>query len=147
MTHFPNFSNAARVWVYQADRPFEEEEILGIQNALTAFVDDWSAHGAKLKAEGLVLSKYHIALAVEGNVAASGCSIDASVRFVKKLGEKLCLDFFNRLKLLVEEDGEVEIIPFSSLSERPNCLVYNPMVETLAELRSNWKVKPSTLIP
>ena len=147
MTNFQDFNDSAKVWVYQADRPFDEEEKLAVQNALTKFVDEWAAHGAKLKAEGKIISDYHIALAVEGNVAASGCSIDASVRFIKKIGEKLQIDFFNRLKLLVEENGELEIIPFSSLATRPNVLVYNPMIQTLGELRRDWLVKPTELIP
>jgi hypothetical protein len=144
---FPEFSDNARVWVYQSDRPLNSTEQSWVQENLTKFVGKWAAHGAKLKAEGQVLSPYHIALAVEGDIAASGCSIDASVRFVKEVGIELKVDFFNRLKLLVEIDGAHEIVPFSDLGDLTKGLVYNPMIENLQQLRNSWKVAPSELLP
>lgn len=138
---FPEFSDSARVWVYQANRPFSPEESKNVESLLGEFITDWSAHGKKLKAESHVLTPFHIALCVEGDVQASGCSIDASVRFIKQIGSQLNIDFFNRLNVLLEDGDKFEFVPFAKLKEYPDSEMFNPMINTLGELRHSWKIK------
>lgn len=148
MTNFVDFSDHAKVWVYQADRAFTDHEKTQIQIALENFVAEWSAHGKKLKASAEILSDFHIGLAVEGNVEASGCSIDSSVRFVKELGAHLKVDFFNRLKsVVVDEKGEASVVSYHSLKEHTDKKVYHPIVTSLKGLRENWLVPVATLLP
>ncbi|MFT7344817.1 MAG: hypothetical protein ACI9XP_001406 [Lentimonas sp.] len=137
---FSNFTDEARVWVYQADKILPKEYEGEIQQAITEFVAKWAAHGAKLTATGAKISDYHIAFCVEGDVAASGCSIDSSVKFVKSLGEELNIDFFNRLKVLTEENGNTEIVDYDSLTKYSNRKIYNPLITNLGELRKNWLI-------
>ena len=41
--------NSARVWVYQADRTFTQEEIEVISARALLFIDQWTRHGEDLK--------------------------------------------------------------------------------------------------
>jgi hypothetical protein len=81
-----------------------------------------------------------VLVADESSTKASGCSIDSSVRFIKEIGSKLKIDFFNRLYVLIEKDGEFKRVHFSDLSEYTNWNLFNPMVKTLGEMRTNWIV-------
>lgn len=141
MKNFVDFSDQAKIWVYQSDRAFTSHEKEQIKIALDNFVAEWSAHGKKLKASAEILSDFHIALAVEGNVEASGCSIDSSVRFVKELGNHLQVDFFNRLKsVVVDSKGKASLVSYHSLKEHTDKKVYHPIVTNLKDLRQHWLV-------
>ena len=149
--NFENFSLDSRLWLYQTNRPLSAMEISWAQEKLDAFTAEWTAHGAQLKAGSRVLNPYFVAIAVDLTQAnASGCSIDASVRFLKSLGEELDVDFFNRTKIVLEsEAGEQRLVPFRELANYPNEWVYNPLVDTLGKLNSAFKVKvhESALVP
>jgi hypothetical protein len=142
--HFENFPDSCRLWVYNADRQLTSEESIEIQVLLNAFIQEWAAHGNALFGEGKVIDDRFIVLVVdEAQSAASGCSIDTSVRFIKELGAKFNVDFFDRLHPVTENKGEFGRTHISDLSDYPDHYVYNPMVSTLGEWRVNWKVKVS----
>jgi hypothetical protein len=136
----------SKVWLYQADRAFTATEKEWLQEVLTKFVAEWAAHGTKLTAAGEVVGDYHIVLAVDETAyGASGCSIDTSVRFIKGLGDELGINFFNRLNMLLEIEGELQLVPFLQLSNYPTAQVFNPMIETLKEWRGNWEIPVADL--
>ncbi len=137
---FENFSNEARVWLYQANRELTELERTYLAKQLSIFVDQWSAHGKKLTADSAVLDEYRLAICAEGNVEASGCSIDASVRFMKEIGAEIGADFFDRMKILIESNGEKKLLPFLNLRENPETIMYHPAVVTLKDLREKGKL-------
>ena len=137
-----DLASDSKVWIYQADRVLSSTEINWIEEQLQQFVGQWAAHGAKLKAQGKVIGQYHVVIAVDQNFAnASGCSIDASVRFIKTIGQELEINFFNRMKLLVEKDGEQQLVPFSSIKEYPESMVYNNLVDRLDVFEKSWVTK------
>ena len=47
---FQTLPETARIWIYQCNRSFSEEEILDISKKLQTFLEGWTAHGADLKA-------------------------------------------------------------------------------------------------
>ena len=80
------FPDHARVWVYQSNRPFSQEEIEGLNQQLGHFARQWVSHNQLLKASAQVVHDRFIVLMVdEGQVGAGGCSIDRSVAFLKSL--------------------------------------------------------------
>lgn len=136
----------SKVWLYQADRALTSTEKEWLQEVLTKFVAEWAAHGTKLAAAGEVVGDYHVVLAVDETAyGASGCSIDTSVRFIKGLGDELGINFFNRLNMLLEIDGKLQLVPFLQLSNYPSAHVFNPMIETLKEWRESWKIPVADL--
>ncbi|MBP5983887.1 MAG: ABC transporter ATPase [Fluviicola sp.] len=132
----------AKVWLYQSDRAFTSAEKITITQKLTDFINEWAAHGTKLKASAELVGDFHVVLAVDESVyGASGCSIDASVRFIKSLGEQFGIDFFNRMNFLVESTNGLKLVHFSELKNYPDAYFYQPLVHSLGDLRTNWRIK------
>jgi hypothetical protein len=137
-----DFPETAKVWLYQSDRAFTTAEKITIEKQLSDFINEWAAHGTKLKAQGELVGDFHIVLAVDERVyGASGCSIDTSVRFIKSLGDQFGIDFFNRMNFLVESDNGLKLVHFSELKNYPDAYFYQPLIQTVGELRSNWRIK------
>jgi hypothetical protein len=140
---FEGFSDDSRVWLYNANRPITPTEASFVQENLEQFASQWKAHSTPLKAKACMLNEYTIAFVVDQSEAsASGCSVDSSVRLVKELGKELEVDFFNRMQVVVEnQEGQRSLYPYRKLAELQNHVYYNPLVESLKELKETWLVK------
>ncbi|MGB1481535.1 MAG: hypothetical protein ACPG66_09215 [Flavobacteriales bacterium] len=93
--------DAARVWIYTANRPLTADELRATNAHLQAFVSTWVAHGAPLRAEAAVLLNQLVVLAVDESAQTpTGCSIDASVAALRALPQAAPsladLDLFDR---------------------------------------------------
>mgnify|MGYP001155618576 FL=1 len=103
---FKTLPEHSRVWIYLSDRLFTQEESEIILTEVDAFVSSWKAHQKSLNASGTLILNRFLILAVDENTeAASGCSIDSSVNFVKSIGLRFGVDFFNRLNMLILKDA------------------------------------------
>ena len=140
---FEGFSDESRVWLYTADRAITPTEAAFVQDNLEHFASSWKAHSTPLKAKACMLNEYIIAFVVDQTSAsASGCSVDSSVRFVKELGKELNIDFFNRLNVIVEDPKGIKAIhPYRKLKELSNYSYYNPLIESLKDLKENWIIR------
>jgi len=82
--------DTARVWIYGADRPLEANESATLRADLLDFVDQWTAHGARLLAAVELVEDRFVVIAVdEASESASGCSIDALVHRLAGLETRL----------------------------------------------------------
>lgn len=137
----------ARVWVYAADRFLSNEEVARIQDHASEFIDRWSAHGKSMAACSKVFHNLFLVIAAdETQTLASGCSIDDSVRFVKRLGGEMNLDFFNRMLAQYEEGGEIRIKKmheFWALRKSGiidgGTIVFNNLVSSVEEFNNGWR--------
>ncbi len=138
---FPELPSDARVWIYCSDRVLDVEESKTITDKLASFIHRWSTHGSAMKASsGILLDRFIVIAADEQRLAASGCSIDSSVRFIKELGAQFNINFFDRLKVYVLTSDGIIRAPYHSISEISG-YYFDPLIPTLEELRSNWPVK------
>lgn len=145
---FEEINNKARVWVYQANRKFNSEEAKIISQALQAFTGEWLVHGSPMQASyDLRHDQFVILAADEQANAASGCSIDDSVRALKKLGAELRLDFFDRSMVAFRKGDNVFTVASSELKEKlkegiwdQDSLVFNNLVGTKGNLNHAWLV-------
>lgn len=139
---FKDLHSESKVWIYTSNRELNSQEADLLQSESNTFVQDWSAHGAGLKARALVYKNRFLILAVdESNVHASGCSIDSSVKFIKSIGNQLDVNFFNRMNLIVVDDSEeLKSVHISELKNHLDAKVFNPMITTLKELRNEWLI-------
>lgn len=143
MIPFEQLDNQAKLWSYQSDRVLSETEVQWINEQLTPFLEEWAAHGTKLKAYGEVKNNIHLLLAVDESAHnASGCSIDTSVRFIKQLEKELGISFFNRLKMIaLSADGQLEYVNYADLASLPEeTIVFNNTVSNIGEFKSLWKI-------
>jgi len=139
----------ARVWVYQSNRTLSISEISAIEKAGKLFIEDWTAHGAILKAGLDIMYSRFIVLAVDEQQAlASGCSIDKSVRFIKDIEQQLHLNFFDRMQIAYRGNGnELLSCSFSEFEKlasqnlvNPSTIVFNNMVTTKQAFDQEWEV-------
>ena len=107
---FSQLPASARIWIYQASRPFTATEQAALQPALHQFATDWTSHGRALAASGIILHDQFLVIGLDEAVAdASGCSIDASVRFVQGLEAQLGVELLEKSKLAFLLDGQVQL--------------------------------------
>lgn len=134
----------SRVWLYQSQTALNAEQKATIQKDLDLFISNWAAHGKELHGDAFILEDYFIVLAVdESKVGASGCSIDTSTRFIKEMEKKHALNLLDRMHVLTELNNEKQIVHFADAKADGNRYIFNPLIQTLGELRNNWKVKVS----
>jgi hypothetical protein len=137
----------ARVWIYQASRFLSEQEMDLVQQESSAFVTQWSSHGAQLDATiELIHSRILVIAADEQQAQASGCGIDKSVHFVKELGSKIGVDFFNRTIVLYLKDGMLCDVPLhefwalrKALIISDDTVVIDTTIRTVGALRSGFQ--------
>ncbi len=143
-----NLPGHSRVWIYQANRELNPEEKQEISSVLEDFIANWAAHGAPLLAGYDLIHDRFIVLAVdEKQAAASGCSIDSSVRVFKALDEQLKLDLFNRLSLAFRgPEGHISTLAMADFEKElktgslnEETIVFNNLVTNLEEFRSSWE--------
>ena len=136
---FTQFPDQSKIWLYQSDRALGKEEIIKLENELSTFVEGWAAHGSKLWAGAKVLNPYFALVAVNDSmVPPSGCSVDASVHKMRDLGQEMGINFFNRMKVTIQEGEELKQVHFSELSKHQDALIFDPLISTLGDLRSAW---------
>ena len=112
-----HFSPTSRVWVYQSNRLFSLSEALEIEAVVNDFCQQWQSHGAEVNAYGnLFFGQFLILMTDETQVAVSGCSTDSSVHFVKQLGDRFKVDFFNRSNLAFIIKHKIQVLPLNQLT-------------------------------
>lgn len=149
LSAFATLPPDGRVWVYQAQRNFTVAEVAETLRMGEIFIANWAAHGHKLDAVLDVLYNRFVVLAVDQrSAAASGCSIDASVKFIRQLSEVLQTDLLERLNLAyIDSQGHVQAVHANNLQNAfeqgeisQHSTVFNNMVTTVDELRTNWQI-------
>ncbi len=130
----------SRVWVYHADRVFSDAEVEQIDQEIMAFCQEWSSHGAMLKARGKVLLNRIVVLMVDESMSgASGCSIDSSVAFVKNLALKYKVDLFDRMLITYLDGDTPHTTKLTNLAgeisgKQNEVLVFDNLVKTKKDL-------------
>ncbi len=153
---FDQMPPSARAWVYTANRILTFTESNTLMERIAPFLTEWSSHGTALNAACQILDQTIIVVAVEnGFEAASGCSIDKSVRILKDLEQELGVSLFDRLQILYKkQDSAIEVLPLPSFKNKlaageisAEGWVVNTQVTTVGALkRELWQqVKDSWL--
>lgn len=143
---FSELPPQARLWIYQASRPLTEAEQSEIKPLLQRFATEWSSHGKGLQASAELLYNRFLVLANnEDATAASGCSIDKSVSFVRDLEQRFNVSFFDRTQLAFLKEGEVNLVGMQELKSKvaageidQNTLYFDTLVNNYGELQQAW---------
>lgn len=146
---FKTLPATSRLWIYTAERMLEADEEGQILLACDQFLSQWAAHGSELRAAAIISEHTFLIIAADESFQmASGCSIDSSVRFVKELGAKHGIDFFDRSTLLFKEGDALKRIKMNQINQAmqqgqisSESLFFNTTISTLGELNTNWPVK------
>jgi hypothetical protein len=133
---FLELPDSSRIWLHLANRKLVASEEQFLKKELTIFLNNWSAHGKRLQCNATLLFSQYLIFSVDENIeSASGCSIDSSVHFAKRMGSELGIDFFTRLEVLVIEGNETRLLSyFDAVAQKVPFI--NPQITQLSELRS-----------
>jgi len=134
-----------KVWTYVISRELSDAELSELITKGTAFVNSWTAHENKLKAEFSIFKNRIIVIRVNEDVhGASGCSIDKLLRFIKEMQTQFNIELLNRLLVAYEGQQKVEVLTSAKISDllqqgvlSASTIVYNTSVANEDEL-SNW---------
>ncbi|MGX7666567.1 ABC transporter ATPase [Flavobacterium pedocola] len=145
---FNTLPEDSKIWVYQSDRKFTDDEITEIEAALAVFIEDWSAHGTGLEASFLTKYNRFVIIAINQNVQnATGCSIDASVNFIQSLEKKYNVDMLDRMNVTFRLGDYIAykpLIDFKKMAKEKavseNTIVFNNLVNTVGEWQDFWEV-------
>lgn len=145
---FNDLSESARVWIYQANRSFTEEEIAELTTKLESFIEQWTAHGANLKASFEIRYKRFVIIALDQEFnMASGCSIDASVRFIQQLEVDYNVNLLDKMNVSYRQGDFIAykpLIDFKKMAKQKavsqNTIVFNNLVTNKEEYQNYWEV-------
>lgn len=147
---FNKMPDYARVWVYQANKKLPDLEVRKIQQILEDQINNWAAHGADLAGSVQVLHNRFVIVAVdELQNQVSGCSIDASTRWLKDIGAEMNIDFFDRSVVFLQ-NNELQTVEINKIKSlviddilTPDTLIFNNLVSNIKEFKNNWNIKAS----
>ena len=145
---FENLPLESKIWIYQSNRKFSDEEMTEIETDLQAFLKDWAAHGTSLESSYELKYNRFIILAVNQEVQnATGCSIDASVEFIQSLENKYNVDLLDKMNVtfkLGEHIAHKPLIDFKKMVKdkavTANTIVFNNLINNIQEFNESWEV-------
>ena len=148
---FQHLPSDSRLWIFQAQKKFTDQEITIIDRELQLFTNDWVAHGQPLQASYQILENHFIVLAAnESFHQPSGCSIDDSMRTIKHIGKQLGQDLTRRDVAYFKLGDEIVGVKISDLKNayeqgvwNENTLTFNTLVASKLQLASGWLVPAS----
>ncbi|WP_434035963.1 ABC transporter ATPase [Formosa sp. 4Alg 33] len=151
LVDFNTLPETSKIWIYQANRSFNDQELEEIKSKLDVFIENWTAHGADLSAGYEIKYKRFIILGLNQEVNnATGCSVDASVHFIQQLEKDYNVDLLDKMNVSYKQG---EFVAYKTLSEfrkmakdkavSKNTIVFNNLVTNIAEYNENWEVPAS----
>lgn len=151
LVDFNTLPEESRVWIYQANRSFTDEEIVELESKLDTFISNWTAHGSDLESGYTIKYKRFIVIALNQNLnKATGCSIDASVHFIQQLEKEYNVDLMDKMNVSYKQGDFIAyktLIDFKKMAKdkavSKNTIVFNNLVNNIAEFNENWEVPAS----
>lgn len=148
LTEFNALPDEARIWIYQCNRTFTDSEVEELRIRISAFLEEWTAHGAQLQAGFKIQYNRFIIIGLDqSQSSASGCSIDASVHFIQSLEKTYDVDLLDRMNVSFKQGKFItykDLKDFKKMvknkSVSAQTIVFNNLINNKAELEEFWEV-------
>lgn len=145
---FENLPPESKIWIYQSNRKFTDDEFSEIKTSVENFVENWAAHGTSLEASYLLKYNRFIIFAVNQEPqVATGCSIDKSVQFIQELEQKYKVDLLDKMNVTFKNGEFVAhktLIEFKKMAKDKavtgSTIVFNNLVNNIEEFNDAWEV-------
>lgn len=145
---FDELPEESKIWIYQSNRKFSDDEINEIDTKLHKFIGDWSAHGTPLEASFLIHHNRFIIIAVNQEVQqTTGCSVDSSVQFIQNLEQEYKVDLLDKMNVTFKTGEYIaykSLLDFKRMAKEKavteNTIVFNNLVNTIEDWKENWEV-------
>lgn len=144
---FKELTQDSRVWIYQNNKAIPGSLIESIRSEIYDFTSSWSAHQRPLYAFADIFHERFLVFIVdEHRNAATGCSIDASVTFIRSLEQKYGLQLFDRFTFSYEKGGVIHTVPKAQFAELYHAgdidldtLVFDNLIRTKSDFEQTWQ--------
>ncbi len=139
----------SRIWVYQSERFFNDNELATIKQKASEFIDQWTSHGNQMDACIEVLHNCFIIVVVDEKTApASGCGIDKSVHFIQSLEKEVKLSLMERTNVAYRNyENKINLCSLKEFEQlidsgvvTDNTIVFNNLLSIKEELLSKWEI-------
>ena len=145
---FDQLPEEARIWIFPSDRPFRSDEILQLEQALSDFLAQWTAHNQSLEAGFVLPHDRFIVIGINQETAhASGCSIGSSVRFIQELEEKFEIVLLDKMNVTFKQGDyfvHKQLSDFRKMAKSKSVtketIVFNNLVDTKSDFKNNWEI-------
>ncbi|WP_088323196.1 ABC transporter ATPase [Polaribacter tangerinus] len=150
-TEYTNLPDSARIWIYQSNREFSQQEIAIISEKAIDFINTWTRHGDDIKGSFTIKYNHFLVLAVdESYTNVSGCSIDSSVRFIKQIEDEFKVDLMNKMNISFKIKNTINIVKLPDFQRYvkegkvdATTIVFNNMVDSKGALENSWEISAS----
>lgn len=145
---FDTLPDSARLWVFAASRPLNDQERTALLTEVDAFLDQWNAHRVPLDCARDFRYDQFLLVGVDQEAAGvSGCSVDSLVRTMKDLGRQLGVELVDHASVFYRDADQVRRVSrddFADAAARgavsPQTTVFDNTVQTAGALRSGaWE--------
>ena len=148
LVDFKTLPDDSRIWIYQSNRSFSEAELVEVRQEINNFLQEWTAHGSDLNAGYEIPYNRFIVFGLDQTqTGASGCSIDASVRFIQALEKKYSIDLLDKMNVSYKQGEFVAyktLLDFKKMAKNKsvskNTIVFNNLVTNKDEYLNHWEV-------
>ena len=148
---FKSLPETSRIWIYQCNRSFSQVELEELKVHLNGFIQDWTAHGSSLQAGYEIKYKRFIIIALDqSQTMASGCSIDASVRFIQEIEKKYAVELLDKMNVSYKQGEFIaykSLVDFKKMAKQKavskSTIVFNNLVTNKGEYMEHWEVPAS----
>ena len=145
---FNQLPDHARVWIYPSNRELSKPEISKIENLAEDFLNQWTSHGNDLQAGVNLPYDRFIVLGLNESIqSTSGCSIDASVRFIQSLEADFDIVLLDKMNVTFKKQNTIDYIPLNEFRNKakrkevaPDVIVFNNLVLNKIEYETLWEV-------
>ena len=149
---FNQLPDHARVWIYPSNRELTKPEISKIENLAEDFLNQWTSHGNDLQAGVNLPYDRFIVLGLNESIqSTSGCSIDASVRFIQSLEADFDIVLLDKMNVTFKKQNTIDYIPLNEFRNKakrkevaPDVIVFNNLVLNKIEYETLWEVPASS---
>ena len=148
---FKKISDNSRIWIYQSNRSFQQEEVKSISSLIEGFLKQWESHGVNLNSAYLIRYNRFIVISQDQDTHnATGCSIDSLVHFIQKLEKTFNLCLLDKLNVSYKQGEFIAYKPLLDFKKMvkdgavgKNTIVFNNLVQTKLDYLNNWEVPAS----
>lgn len=138
--------STAKLWIYQADKKWNSQELKVITKHLDHFTSIWDSHGASVKgAYELIVDQFILLYADNTFNAVSGCSIDKSVQLIKLIETETSLQLMDKSFVAFKTEDGVATAKFNEVKAKvasgeitPETLVYDVSLSERKSLAKGW---------
>ncbi|MBT4915882.1 MAG: ABC transporter ATPase [Formosa sp.] len=151
LVDFDSLAENSRVWIYQSNRSFTKDELVDISDKLIVFLNNWVAHGLNLEAGFEIKYKRFIIIALDQDKqSVTGCSIDASVKFIQELEILYSVNLLDKMNVSYKQGDYVAyktLTDFKKMAKdkavSKKTIVFNNLVNSVGEYKQFWEVPAS----